>query len=125
MEKIPPSIRILTKLFPYRFFFASFTRIPLIGNIVDKMFFENDKIYYLPKDKVVQIEHSINQDDSIILPSKVVEYFIDISEHQFIMNFCLCRTSKNCKNYPKGYGCLFLGEATLNIDPKLMTSNKR
>jgi len=119
MEKIPLSIRILTKLFPYRFFFASFTRIPSIGNIVDKMFFENDKIYYLPKDKVVQIEHSINQDDSIILPSKVVEHFIDKSEHQFMMNFCLCRTSKNCKNYPKEYGCLFLGEATLNIDPKL------
>jgi len=119
MEKIPPSIRILTKLFPYRFFFASFTRIPLIGNIVDKMFFENDKIYYLPKDKVVQIEHSVDQDDSIIIPSKVVEHFIDKSEHQFIMNFCLCRTSKNCKNYPKEYGCLFLGEATLNIDPKL------
>lgn len=119
MEKIPLSIRILTKLFPYRFFFASFTRIPLIGNIVDKMFFENDKIYYLPKDKVVQIEHSVDQDDSIIIPSKVVEHFIDKSEHQFIMNFCLCRTSKNCKNYPKEYGCLFLGEATLNIDPKL------
>ena len=119
MEKIPLSIRILTKLFPYRFFFASFTRIPLIRNIVDKMFFENDKIYYLPKDKVVQIEHSVDQDDSIIIPSKVVEHFIDKSEHQFIMNFCLCRTSKNCKNYPKEYGCLFLGEATLNIDPKL------
>ena len=119
MDKIPLSIRMLTKLFPYRFFFASFTKIPFIGNIIDKMFFEDDRIFYLPKDKVIEIGHNIDQDDSIILPSKIVEHFIDKSEHQFIMNFCLCRTSRDCKNYSKEYGCLFLGEATLNIDPKL------
>lgn len=119
MEKIPLFVKILTKLFPYRFTLAKLTRIPTIGKAVDKMFFENDRIYYLPMDKVVQIGKSISQDDSIILPSKVVEYFIEKSNYQFIMNFCICRTSKDCHNYPKEYGCLFLGEATLNIDPKL------
>ncbi|KYC52074.1 MAG: hydrogenase MvhADGHdrABC F420-non-reducing hydrogenase subunit B [Candidatus Methanofastidiosum methylothiophilum] len=119
MEKIPLFVNILTKLFPYRFTFAKLTRIPGIGSIVDKMFFDKDRIYYLPLDKVVQIEKNIYQDDSIILPSKVVEHFIEKSNHQFIMNFCICRISKDCNNYPKDYGCLFLGEATLNIDPKL------
>ncbi|NMC58193.1 MAG: 4Fe-4S binding protein [Candidatus Methanofastidiosa archaeon] len=119
MERIPFSVKILTKLFPYRFFFARFTKIPVIGNIVDKIYFENDRIYYLPLDKVIDINHSIYQDDSIFLPSKVVDYFIEKSEHRFIMNFCICRVSKDCKNYPKDYGCLFLGESTLNIDPKL------
>lgn len=119
MEKIPLSIRILTKLFPYRFLFARFTKISGIGNVIDKMFFEEDRIYYLPIDKVVEIEQNINQEDSTILPSKVVEYFIDKSEHRFIMNFCICRISKDCNNYPKEYGCLFLGEATLNIDSRL------
>ena len=35
------------------------------------------------------------------------------------MNFCLCRDSNHCKDYPVEYGCLFLGEAVLGINPAL------
>ena len=119
MDNIPFTVKMLSKLFPLRFFFAKFTRLPLIGNIVDKMFFENDRIFYMPKDKVIQINQNINEDGSIILPSEVLNYFIDRSKHHVIMNFCICRKSKNCKNYPQDFGCLFLGEAALNIDSKL------
>ncbi|KYC46339.1 MAG: formylmethanofuran dehydrogenase FwdH [Candidatus Methanofastidiosum methylothiophilum] len=119
MENIPLSIKMLSRLFPLRFFFAKFTKLPLIGNLMDKMFFENDKIFYVPRDRVIQINQNINQDDSVLLPSEILNYFIDKSKHHVIMNFCICRKSKNCENYPQDFGCLFLGEAALNIDPKL------
>ena len=119
MDNIPFTVRMLSKLFPLRFFFAKFTRIPLIGKIVDRMFFENDRIFYMPKDKVIRIEQNINEDNSIILPSEVLNYFIDRANHHVIMNFCICRKSKNCEHYPQDFGCLFLGEAALNINPKI------
>ncbi|MFX0024300.1 MAG: 4Fe-4S binding protein, partial [Candidatus Hermodarchaeota archaeon] len=33
--------------------------------------------------------------------------------------FCICRSSMKCENYPIDLGCLFLGEAVLNINPQL------
>ena len=35
------------------------------------------------------------------------------------MNYCICRKSNDCKDYPIDYGCLFLGEAALGINPQL------
>ncbi len=119
MNDVPLLVKILSKLFPLRFLFAKFTKLPLIGNLMDNMFFENDRIFYMPKDKLIEINHNINQDDSIILPSEVLNYFIDKSKNHVIMNFCLCRKSNNCQHYPQNFGCLFLGEAALKIDPKI------
>ena len=119
MENIPFSVRMLSKLFPLRFFFAKFTKLPLIGNVMDKMFFENDRLFYIPKDKVITINQKIDEDDSILIPSEILNYYIDRSKHHVIMNFCICRKSKKCEHYPQDFGCLFLGEAALNIDPKL------
>lgn len=34
------------------------------------------------------------------------------------MNFCICRDSEGCQGYPIDLGCLFLGEAVLNIRPE-------
>jgi len=75
MDNIPITVRMLSKLFPLRFFFAKFTKLPLIGKTMDKMFFENDRIFYMPKDKVINIGQKIYEDDSIVLPSEVVNYF--------------------------------------------------
>jgi len=35
------------------------------------------------------------------------------------MDWCICRKSTKCEDYPIELGCLFLGEATLKIDPRL------
>jgi ferredoxin len=55
----------------------------------------------------------------MVLPSEVVEHFIDEASHHVIMNFCICRTSMQCADYPRDLGCLFLGEAALRINPAL------
>ncbi len=119
MDSIPFSVKLLSKLFPLRFFFAKFTKLPIIGKIMGKLFFENDVILYMPKDKVVPINQTVEDGDSIFIPSDVLNYFIDKSSHHVIMDFCICRKSNNCEHYPQNYGCLFLGEAASNISPKL------
>ncbi|HUU77190.1 MAG TPA: 4Fe-4S binding protein [candidate division Zixibacteria bacterium] len=113
-------INLLKKLFPFRFFLARFTKIPGLRKIADYMLFHEDEIYMIPKDKIsktISINEKINLPDNLAIPSQIIEYFIEKANYHWIMNFCLCRTAAKCKNYPSELGCLFLGEAVLNIDP--------
>jgi ferredoxin len=129
-------LEIIKKLFPQRFIFARLTRVPILGSIIKKMFFENNTMIILPKNqsiiisnvndkpkvikkKKITINQTIEQAEELVLPSQIVNYFIDKAQHHFIMNFCICREANKCQNYPRELGCLFLGEAVLNIDPNL------
>lgn len=112
-------IEFIKKNFRFRFFYAKLTRVPVLGAIVDKMLFDNDDMVYLPKDSVV-IE--VNQEipfTNTVLPSQIVDKFIDEAETHFIMDFCICRDSNQCEDYPIDLGCLFMGEAAAKIDPRL------
>ncbi len=116
-------VRLLKKTFPNVNLIAKATNIPLLGRIVDKMLFEGDDIIYLPKDNVVQktiqINRQLERPEEIPLPSEIVHHFIEKSNHHWIMDFCICRDSLKCEDYPIKYGCLFLGEAVEGINPKL------
>ncbi len=116
-------VRILKRLFPSTRTIAKATRIPLVGRIVDKLLFDGDCIIYLPRDtvvqKTIQVGKEITPSDSMVLPSQVIHHFIDRAEYHWIMNFCICRDSMHCKDYPIHYGCLFLGQAAMGINPQL------
>ncbi|MHA2103691.1 MAG: indolepyruvate ferredoxin oxidoreductase subunit alpha [Candidatus Hodarchaeales archaeon] len=126
-------LKALFKSFPQRFTFAKLTHIPGISRLIEYMAFEDDKIYYLardssinnsekkdyrPKIKKIKLNKSIQKED-IVLPSDIVKYYIQESNYHWIMNFCICRHSSNCEKYSINLGCLFLGEAAQDIDPKI------
>lgn len=116
------TIALIRKTFKQRFLFAKFSKLPLLGRFIDHLFFEGDDIIYLPKEDVartIQVNKSIERHGNMVLPSQVVKYFINQANYHWIMNFCICRTSNQCKDYPISLGCLFLGEASINIDPRL------
>jgi ferredoxin len=114
-------VRLLEKYFPYRFKIAKLTHIPIVRWIINKMIFDKNDLTYLTKDSVVEI--SLNKKfeppESFVVPSKVVEYFIDKSSYHFVMDFCLCREALQCKDYPVELGCLFMGEAAKKIPHEL------
>jgi ferredoxin len=112
-------VNLLKKAYPGRFLAARFTNIPVINHLVDYGLFEGDDIVYLPKDTTIQINEPIEKPDEFVLPSQVVEHFIQETNHHWIMNFCICRDGANCQDYPIEMGCLFLGEAVLKINPQL------
>lgn len=116
-------VKLLKKTFPNRGLIAKATNIPLIGRIVDKMLFEGDDIIYLPKDsvtqKTIQINQQLERPVETALPSEIVHHFIEKAKDHWIMDFCICRDSSKCKDYPIKYGCLFMGEAIEGINPKL------
>jgi NAD-dependent dihydropyrimidine dehydrogenase PreA subunit len=111
--------KLLKKTFSQRFIMARMTRLPLLGRLVEYLFFWKDDIIYLPKDRTIAVSEEIEDSQSIILPSKVVEYFIEKANYLWIMNTCICREATRCKDYPIELGCLFLGEAAMDINPKL------
>lgn len=114
-------VSLLQKLFPERFALSRLTHIPLLGNAIDHMVFGGDDVVYLPKDDVVstvQVNEAIEQPVDMVLPSQVLEHFIERSNYRWVMSFCICRASERCQNYPVELGCLFLGEAVLGIRPE-------
>jgi ferredoxin len=112
-------VELIKKSFPSRFLGARLTKAPVIGKLIERMLFWGDDLVYLPKDRTIQIHAAIERPTDMVLPSQVVEHFIEQASYHWIMNFCLCRDSNHCKDYPVEYGCLFLGEAVLGINPAL------
>jgi ferredoxin len=112
--------------FKHRFLMARMTRIPALGRVVERAFFDEDEMIYLPKDNVVRraqvrtldIGKEVGQ-ANIVMPSQVVEHFLRRSRHIFIMNTCMCRDSNHCKDYPHDLGCIFLGAGVTRIPPKM------
>ncbi len=112
-------VRLIKAAFPTRFLVAKLTRVPLLGRTIDRWFFEGDGIFYLPKDTVIHINQTLASPEQMVLPSQVVERFIEKAGFRWLMNACICRDARQCKDYPIGLGCLFLGEAARGINPQL------
>lgn len=105
--------------FPGRFLLARMTRWKPFGHLIKSWFFEGDDLVYLPSDRVVKVDQQVAVPDQQVVPSKIVEHFINEANYHWIMNTCICRQASHCKDYPVELGCLFLGQAVLGINPAL------
>jgi len=112
-------VRLVKESFPGRFLLARLTHQPLIGRIIDYLLFDGDDILYLPRNQVIPVNQPIPQASETVLPSKIVEHFIEQASFHWIMNTCICREASHCQDYPVDVGCLFLGEAAMGINPRL------
>ena len=125
MKAVPHiSVKAVKYLFGTRYRLASFTRRSKIFNkIVRKTLFDGDEMVVIPKDDVVRkvVNTNIEIDspgDSTVLPSDVVKSLISRADDIFIMDFCLCRKSNGCEDYPIDRGCVFLGKGVQKIPSK-------
>jgi ferredoxin len=115
-------VGLLKGTFSGRFVAAMATRLPALGRMVERWLFDGDDLIYLTQDQVVRtipVDEAIGRPDEVVLPSQVVEYFVELANVHWIMDFCLCRAAEGCQDYPIELGCLFLGEAALGINPEL------
>jgi NAD-dependent dihydropyrimidine dehydrogenase PreA subunit len=113
-------VLLIEKFFPQRFKIARFTNYPFFKWLAHKMIFKDNNLTILPKDNVVEIvlNKKISPIENVVVPSKVIEYFINETNHIFIMNFCLCREAMNCSNHPIELGCIFMGDSAMKINPE-------
>ncbi len=111
-------VNLIKKAFPQRFWFARLTHLPLLGDLVDWGLFDGDDLLYLPTDRSIVINEPISNPGDYVLPSEIVAHFIERASHHWVMNFCLCREGEKCEDYSSQLGCLFLGEAVQQINPR-------
>lgn len=112
-------VKMLELGFPRSPKHSRITKIPFIERYLEKHVFEGDDLVFcLPKDKVIKVEQEVRKSKDMVLPSQALTHFIEEARYHWIMNFCICRESLQCKDYPINYGCLFMGEAAMGINPK-------
>jgi hypothetical protein len=120
-------VSLIKRTFPSRFLLARATKAPVVGRILDRWLFDGDDLFYLPPDhlaragarRIVAVGKAVEATVDVVLPSQVVEHFIEQAGVHWIMNACICRDASGCRDYPIELGCLFLGEAAAGINPAI------
>lgn len=113
------TVEIVRKSFPRRFLAAKLTRVPVLGRLLERAFFEGDDLILLPAEKTLVLNEKVADPENLVVPSKVLDHFIDRAGFLWIMNTCICRESMGCESYPVELGCLFMGEAARGINPSM------
>jgi len=107
------------KFFPRKLPKMNPAKLKFVAKMIEKKFLEGDELYCLPGDGVIPIGEKIEKPPDMVLPSRVVEHFIEKASFRFILDVCICREAMPCQNYPIDIGCIFLGEAARGIHPGL------
>jgi ferredoxin len=115
-------VRMLKRSFSLRYIGAEMTKWPIVGHVMEHALFNGhktgDALFYLPKDQVI-INQDIDPGENVVVPSAVVAHFIEDANYIFLMDKCICRDAAGCLDYDHQIGCIFLGEAVLDINPQL------
>ena len=100
------------------------TKYSRVARLLENKFLEpDDRGICLPQEGAIPINKELDTPVEIAPPVQVIDYFIDKSAHIVRMNYCMCRSSNDCKDYSHTeHSCLFLGEAAKNIHPELCQS---
>ena len=77
-------VNLIKKAFPRRFSVARLTRAPVLGALMARWLSEGDDLIYLPRDEVIQIQVPVALPQSMVLPSQVVDYFINQAEDHWV-----------------------------------------
>ena len=112
-------VNLIMRTFPGRFRLAQLTNGPVIGRAIDWMLFDGDDIIYLPKDSVIPVNRAARGAGEYRAAVTGRRALHRAATHHWIMNACICRDANACRDYPIDLGCLFLGEAVLQINPVL------
>lgn len=111
---------MVRRAYPGRFALARLTRrFPSLGRVADHLLFEGDEIVYLPRDGVIEMGEDLPRPEGMILPSEVIDHFLDKAPFLWVMDRCICRQASRCRDYPVDMGCLFMGDAARGINPRL------
>jgi ferredoxin len=110
--------KFINLTFGLRYRLSQLTKVAGLGAFIEWALFEDDDIMFLPHDRVIPIDRALTHPDNIVIPSQVVDHFILSTPHIWRMDFCICRESSDCQDFPHDLGCLFLGQPAMHINPR-------
>jgi UDP-glucose 4-epimerase len=90
-------------------------RLPLIDRIIGPILWNERNVdaTYIPVGEAVEVG------EGCVLPYQLIEDLLGRASTLVALEACVCRTGHGCENYPRDVGCLFLGDASADIDPSL------
>jgi UDP-glucose 4-epimerase len=91
------------------------TNIPLLGRIHPFLKPANNYITNLPVN--VEVNAQLKAEE-VPLPPVVAIELIKRAKHIHVLDKCLCRQGRACKNHSPDIGCLFLGDSGLDVVPQ-------
>lgn len=112
-------VRLVEKAMPHSVAVAKAAQNRVVAKAVERLLFKGDDMMVLPKDRVIAVNRDLEPPQSMVLPSQVVEHFVKRASVRWLMHRCICRQSCHCRDYPIDLGCIFMGDAALQINPAL------
>ena len=90
-------VELIKKAFPNRFAVGKLTKWPIIGPAMDRWLSEGDDLIYLPTNAVIRIDEPLDPPEHTVLPSQIVDHFIEQASHHWLMNRCIpSRSASPC-----------------------------
>ncbi len=68
---------------------------------------------------IIPVNRVLAGGESMVLPLAIIEQLIHAAGTVGIMAECLCRRGNGCARFPADLGCLILGDATRELEPRL------
>ena len=65
----------------------------------------------------IPINKRLEDSESTVIPLNLLKELIGRTAHRVILHQCPCRQGYGCTDYPKDIGCIYLGDATKDLDP--------
>jgi ferredoxin len=95
---------------------AKASNLPVIGDWVPLLIGHQEQSYDLT---YVPINQRLEENPSTVAPLDLVKQLVRKSAHRVIVYECACRQGWGCQEYPHDLGCIYLGDATKDVDPSL------
>jgi Pyruvate/2-oxoacid:ferredoxin oxidoreductase delta subunit len=86
------------------------SRLPLAGSLVDRLAVKKRlKVLTIPSGMVTIPVGAALKSNPAVLPFDAAKRLIEASSYIIVTDVCMCREAHDCREYPAGLGCLFLG----------------
>lgn len=63
-------------------------------------------------------EQVTDQAENVVLPVELIQKAVRDASYITIMNRCICRDAQKCENYPRDFGCIFIGRGARVLEER-------
>jgi ferredoxin len=110
----PITFKAITRIIRFREFVGKLAGLPGLRRVTGWVFGPRyARFSYVP------VCENLELPPGTAAPLAVLEHFIEKACHHVILPQCICRDVNRCRDYTHSIGCIFMGEAARDIDPRV------
>lgn len=95
---------------------SKYTGIPVIGSIYKFIMMFSPRKKRFTQGVVVNLNVDLTEKgQSSVLPIDMMKKSVREASYLAALNSCICRTNKQCKEFPVDFGCIFVGEGSTSL----------